>query len=161
MLRRATEKDLRGGNTAVDSRPSRAQEVRKVEATLGSTGLDISQKYDAFGNNAFSSADNPWAAFFGAPTAPWKTTSYDKYDRHNYSLPEAYVGQNKYVTPLFAVGKKLTKPFCRQLAQTIDELIYTEETFYTTELLPFNFTDQLTIVWDKWVSKKKDEGLWG
>ncbi len=153
-MRRATEKDLfgrRGGAAAVqqqqrrlqasanggipnkESQLSRASEVRKVEAAVGMTGMDISQKYDAFGNNSFSSADNPWLAFFGAPTSPWKTTSYDKYDRHNYSLPEAYVGQNK------------------TLAQTIDELIYTEETFYTTELLPYSFTDQISVAWDKWV----------
>lgn len=148
-MRRATEKDLFGprGGAAVQQRRlqasanggvvnkepqlSRAAEVRKVEAAIGVSGMDISQKYDAFGNNSFSSADNPWMAFFGAPTAPWKTTSYDKYDRHNYSLPEAYVGQNK------------------TLAQTIDELIYNEETFYTTELLPFSFTDQISVQWDK------------
>ena len=105
-MRRATEKDLFGhkGGAAVQQRRlqasanggvlnkepqlSRAAEVRKVEAAIGMSGMDISQKYDAFGNNSFSSADNPWMAFFGAPTAPWKTTSYDKYDRHNYSLPE-------------------------------------------------------------------------
>jgi hypothetical protein len=77
-------------------------------------GMDISQRYDAFGNNSFSSADNAWAAFFGAPSQPWKTSSYDKYDRHNYNLPDAYIGKNE------------------TLAQTIDELIYTDETFYTT-----------------------------
>ena len=70
--------------------------------------------YDAFGNNSFSSADNAWAAFFGAPSSPWKTSSYDQYDRHNYNLPDAYIGKNE------------------TLAQTIDELIYTDETFYTT-----------------------------
>jgi len=41
-------------------------------------------------------------AFFGAPTAPWKTTSYDKYDRHNYSLPE--------VSRVFRQSEKLTTP---------------------------------------------------
>jgi len=89
-------------------------------------------RYDAFGNNSFSSADNAWAAFFGAPSSPWKTSSYDQYDRHNYNLPDAYIGKNE------------------TLAQTIDELIYTDETFYTTVLLPFNFTDNLSIQWDKW-----------
>lgn len=157
-MRRATQKDLYGpGGTAVqqrrlqaaanggvankESQLSRANQVRQVEASVGMTGLDISQRYDAFGNNSFSSADNPWMAFFGAPTAPWKTASYDNYDRHNYSLPEAYVGQNK------------------TLSQTIDELIYTEETFYTTELLPYNFTDQLSVQWDKWEFNEHFTGI--
>ena len=140
MSRRVTQKDI-DGPTAVEQRAggrtpgnfSRAKEVRQVAAKVGMTGMDITQKYDPFGNNSFSAADNAWAAFFGAPVAPWKTESYDKYDRHNYNLPEAYVGKNL------------------QLGQTIDELIYTEETFYTTELLPYNFTDQISVVWDKWV----------
>jgi hypothetical protein len=114
-------------------------ESRRVNAAA--QGMDISQRYDAFGNNSFSSADNPWAAFFGAPTAPWKTTSYDKYDRHNYNLPEAYVGKNE------------------QISQTIDELIYTDETFYTTVLLPFNFTDQMGVTWDKWEFNEHFTGI--
>ena len=66
-MRRATEKDLFGksGGAAVQQRRlqasanggvvnkehqlSRASEVRKVEAAVGMTGMDISQKYDAFG----------------------------------------------------------------------------------------------------------------
>ena len=114
-------------------------ESRRVSAA--SQGMDISQKYDAFGNNSFSSADNPWAAFFGSPTAPWKTTSYDKYDRHNYNLPEAYVGKNE------------------QISQTIDELIYMDETFYTSVLLPFNFTEAMGISWDKWVFNEHFTGI--
>jgi len=117
---------------------SRSNQMRRVNAAQG---MDISQKYDAFGNNSFSSADNPWAAFFGAPSHPWKTTSYDKYDRHNYNLPEAYVGKNE------------------QLAQTIDELIYTDETFYTSVLLPFNFTDNLSVTWDKWEFNEHFTGI--
>ncbi len=97
-----------------------------------SVATDSTQRYDPFGNNSYSTADNPWAAFFGSPTAPWKTTSYDKYDRHNYNLPEAYVGQNLTV------------------AQTLDELIYTDENYYTSELLPYEFTDQVSVQWDKW-----------
>jgi hypothetical protein len=84
--------------------------TRRVNAAQGE---DLSQRFDPFGNNKFSDAANPWAAFFGAPTAPWKTASYDKYDRNNYNLPEAYNGQNEY------------------LGRTIDNLIYSDETFYT------------------------------
>lgn len=117
---------------------ARSNQMRRVNAAQG---LDIAQKYDALGNNSFSAADNPWAAFFGAPAHPWKTTSYDKYDRHNYNLPEAYIGKNL------------------QLSQTIDELIYTDETFYTSVLLPFNFTDNLSITWDKWEFNEHFTGI--
>lgn len=104
-------------------------EHRRVAAAQGA---DLVQKYDAFGNNSFSSADNPWAAFFGSPATPWKTTSYDKYDRHNYNLPDAYVGKSETLTA------------------TVDELIYSDENYYTSVLLPMSFTDQLHINWDRW-----------
>jgi hypothetical protein len=99
-------------NMGVPSRatPHNRGALRRVNAAQGE---DLTQKYDPFGHNKFSDAANPWAAFFGAPAAPWKTASYDKYDRNNYALPEAYVGQNEY------------------LGRTIDNLIYTDETFYT------------------------------
>lgn len=104
-------------------------------------GADISQKYDAFGNNSFSQEDNPWAGFFGAPSAPWKTTSYDEYDRGVYNLPDAYQGKNETIS------------------QTIDELIYSDETYYTSILLPFNFTNNISIVWDKWEFNEHFTGI--
>jgi hypothetical protein len=125
----------------VDARRTRVAgqwDQRRVNAAQG---LDITQKYDAFGNNSFTSADNPWAAFFGTPAHPYKTTSYDKYDRHNYNLPEAYVGKNEMIS------------------QTIDELIYSDETFYTSVLLPYNFTDQLSVAWDKWEFNEHFTGI--
>jgi len=129
-------------NRRVDAKRSRAgmsaTDRRRVNAVQG---LDITQKYDAFGNNSFTSADNPWAAFFGTPAHPYKTTSYDKYDRHNYNLPEAYVGKNEMI------------------AQTIDELIYSDETYYTSVLLPYNFTDNLSVAWDKWEFNEHFTGI--
>lgn len=128
-------------NRRVDARRARVAgqwDQRRVNAAQG---LDITQKYDAFGNNSFTSADNPWAAFFGTPAHPYKTTSYDKYDRHNYNLPEAYVGKNEMIS------------------QTIDELIYSDETFYTSVLLPYNFTDQLSVAWDKWEFNEHFTGI--
>lgn len=93
---------------------------------------DMTQRYDPFGSNSYSTASNPWAGFFGTPPYPYKTSAYDKYDRHNYNLPEAYVGQNK------------------MLKATVDELIYTDEDWYTSVALPYQFTDQLSVAWDKW-----------
>lgn len=97
-----------------------------------STVTDMTQRYDPFGSNSYSTASNPWAGFFGTPPYPYKTSAYDKYDRHNYNLPEAYVGQNK------------------MLKATVDELIYTDEDWYTSVALPYQFTDQLSVAWDKW-----------
>jgi hypothetical protein len=56
-------------------------------------------------------------------------------------LPEAYEGKNQ------------------QISQTIDELIYTDETFYTSVLLPFNFTEQMGVTWDKWEFNEHFTGI--
>jgi len=93
--------------------PSYAPKNKALRRVNAAQGEDLSQRLDPFGHNRFSDAANPWAGFFGAPTAPWKTASYDKYDRNNYNLPEAYKGENLY------------------LGKTIDMLIYQDETFYT------------------------------
>ena len=97
-----------------------------------STVTDMTQRYDPFGSNSYSSASNPWAGFFGEPPHPYKTSSYDKYDRHNWNLPEAYVGQNL------------------MLKSNIDQLVYSDEEWYTTVALPYRFTDQVSVAWDKW-----------
>jgi len=88
-------------------------------------GADLTQQFDPFGNNRYTDASNPWAAFFGAPAQPWKTASYDKYDRDSYMLPEAYNGQNEY------------------LGKTITKMIYDDETYYTQILMPIRFTSQV------------------
>ena len=114
--------------------------LRRVYAAA-SDHEGLSQKFDPFGSNKFSDAANPWAAFFGAPTAPWKTASYDKYDRNNYHLPEAYEGKSEY------------------LGRTIDKLIYTDETFYTQVLMPIQYTDQLAVSWDTWTFNEHFTGI--
>lgn len=163
MQRRATDKDFRGPTSVQTSQRQQVRNLggkdfnsashrplngrgsqlstRKVTATANVSGMDVSQKYDAFNHGAVPEEQSPWHGFFGAPPHPYKSASYEKYDRHNYNLPEAYIGQNL------------------QLAQTIDELIYTEETFYTTELLPYYFTDQLSIAWDKWEFNEHFTGI--
>ena len=98
--------------------------LRRVNAAAGSQGADLTQQFDPFGHNRYTDASNPWAAFFGAPAQPWKTASYDKYDRDNYTLPEAYNGQNEY------------------LGKTITKMIYDDETYYTQVLMPIKFTNQ-------------------
>lgn len=97
-----------------------------------SIAVDPTQALDPFSQGVFSGANNPWAAFFGEPAHPYKTSSYDKYDRHNYNLPEAYIGKSKF------------------MEETINELIYDAETWYTTVALPWNPTDDIHIQWDKW-----------
>jgi len=97
--------------------------LRRVNA--GAQGSDLTQTFDPFGNNRYTDASNPWAAFFGAPSQPWKTTSYDKYDRDSYMLPEAYAGQNEY------------------LGKTITKMIYDDESYYTQVLMPIRFTNQV------------------
>jgi len=112
--------------------------LRRVNAVQGQ---DLTQKYDPFGNNKFTDASNPWAGFFGAPSAPWKTASYDQYDHSNWALPEAYVGQNEY------------------LGRTIDAMIYTDETFYTQVLMPFKYTSQVSVAWDVWTFNEHFTGI--
>jgi len=98
--------------------------ARRVNAAAAQ-GADLTQQFDPFGNNRYTDASNPWAAFFGAPAQPWKTASYDKYDRDSYMLPEAYNGQNEY------------------LGKTITKMIYDDETYYTQILMPIRFTNQV------------------
>lgn len=98
--------------------------LRRVNAAAAQ-GADLTQQFDPFGNNRYTDASNPWAAFFGAPAQPWKTASYDKYDRDSYMLPEAYAGQNEY------------------LGKTITKMIYDDETYYTQILMPIRFTNQV------------------
>ena len=64
-----------------------------------------------------------------------------QYDRSNYNLPEAYEGNSI------------------RLQQNVDELIYLEESFYTTALAPYEFTDQISVSWDKWTFNQHFTGV--
>lgn len=151
MLRRATNRDM-FGPTAVAGAPSAGGapvsrgsiadfQKRQVAAATTGGGIDMTAKWDPFGSNHFSEETNPWAGFFGQPAHPWKTSSYQKYDRSNYNLPEAYEGQSI------------------RLQQNIDELIYLDETFYTSALAPYVFTDQISVSWDKWTFNQHFTGV--
>ena len=114
--------------------------LRRVNAAAAQ-GADLTQQFDPFGNNHYSDASNPWAAFFGAPAQPWKTATYDKYDRDSYMLPEAYAGQNEY------------------LGKTITKMIYDDETYYTQILMPIRFTNQQAVSWDVWTFNQTFTGM--
>lgn len=76
---------------------------------------------------------NPWLSYFGPPQGPLVTDAYDKYAEQNYDLPEAYKGKNLY------------------LRDTINGLITdgSQPDFYTTILLPWAQTDQITFAWNE------------
>lgn len=46
-----------------------------------------------------------------------------------------------------------------RLQQNVDELIYLEESFYTTALAPYVFTDQISVSWDKWTFNQHFTGV--
>ena len=98
-------------------------------ATL--TRADPSQ-LDIFSNGIIPNVDHPLVAFFGIPNAKFDTSALDAFDRTDYTLPEAYQGKNL------------------SLAQTLDEMIWTPEDFYTSWVMPWYVTDQLHIEWNKW-----------
>lgn len=114
--------------------------ARRINAAAAQ-GADLTQLFDPIGNNRYTDASNPWAAFFGAPAQPWKTASYDKYDRDSYMLPEAYNGQNEY------------------LGKTITKMIYDDETYYTQVLMPIRFTNQMAVSWDVWTFNQTFTGM--
>lgn len=76
---------------------------------------------------------NPWMSYFGPPSGPMATDAYDKYAHQNYDLPEAYKGKNLY------------------LRDTINGLITdgSKPDFYTTVVLPWAQTDQITFAWNE------------
>ena len=55
-----------------------------------------------------------------------------KLSHETYNLPRAYVGKNKY------------------LEEVLDFMIRKEDEFYTSRLLPWEYTDDLHIAWESW-----------
>lgn len=76
---------------------------------------------------------NKWAPFFGTPQGYHEDVRADDQLSHEtYNLPKAYEGKNK------------------RLEDILDFMIRTEDEFYTRDLLPWEFTDDIHIVWDVW-----------
>ena len=76
---------------------------------------------------------NKWSPFFGSPDGYHEEVRADDQLSHEtFNLPKAYEGKNK------------------RLEDILDFMIRTEDEFYTRELLPWEFTDDIHITWDVW-----------
>ena len=76
---------------------------------------------------------NKWSPFFGTPEGYHEDVRADDQLSHEtYNLPKAYEGKNK------------------RLEDILDFMIRQEDEFYTRELLPWEYTDDIHIVWDVW-----------
>ena len=78
-----------------------------------------------------AAADHPLEAFFG----PYQGTSQelradDQLPHETYNLPKAYEGRNKF------------------LEEVLDFKIRKEDEFYTRDLLPWEYTDDLHVAWE-------------
>lgn len=76
---------------------------------------------------------NKWDPFFGTPSGYHEDVRADDQLAHEtYNLPKAYEGRNK------------------RLEDILDFMIRSEDEFYTRELLPWEYTEDLSITWDVW-----------
>jgi hypothetical protein len=76
---------------------------------------------------------NKWDPFFGTPEGYHEQVRADDQLSHEtYNLPKAYEGRNK------------------RLEDILDFMIREEDEFYTRDLLPWEYTDDIHIVWDVW-----------
>jgi len=76
---------------------------------------------------------NKWDPFFGTPEGYHEDVRADDQLSHEtFNLPKAYEGKNK------------------RLEDILDFMIRKEDEFYTRELLPWEYTDDLHITWDVW-----------
>lgn len=76
---------------------------------------------------------NKWDPFFGTPEGFHEDVRADDQLSHEtYNLPKAYEGRNK------------------RLEDILDFMIRKEDEFYTRDLLPWEYTDDLHITWDVW-----------
>jgi hypothetical protein len=76
---------------------------------------------------------NKWDPFFGTPSGYHdEVRADDQLSHETYNLPKAYEGKNKRIEDI------------------LDFMIRTEDEFYTRELLPWEYTDDLHITWDVW-----------
>lgn len=76
---------------------------------------------------------NKWDPFFGTPDGYHEQVRADDQLSHEtYNLPKAYEGRNK------------------RLEDILDFMIRQEDEFYTRDLMPWEYTDDIHIVWDVW-----------
>jgi len=76
---------------------------------------------------------NKWSPFFGSPDGYHEEVRADDQLSHEtFNLPKAYEGKNKRIEDI------------------LDFMIRTEDEFYTRDLLPWEYTDDIHITWDVW-----------
>ena len=83
------------------------------------------------GQQLTTAAQNtPLEAFFGPYKGTAESLRRDQLAHETYNLPEAYKGRNKF------------------LEEVLDFKIRKEDEFYTRDLLPWEFTDDLHVAWE-------------
>ncbi len=93
---------------------------------LKSTSTDA-----ALGTLTTGENDHPLTSFFGPYNGHHEDLRADSQLSHEtYNLPRAYVGKNKY------------------LEEVLDFMIRKEDEFYTSRLLPWEYSDDLHISWE-------------
>jgi hypothetical protein len=76
---------------------------------------------------------NKWDPFFGTPEGYHEEVRADDQLAHEtYNLPKAYEGRNK------------------RIEDVLDFMIRQEDEFYTRDLMPWEYTEDLHITWDVW-----------
>ena len=76
---------------------------------------------------------NKWSPFFGSPDGYHEEVRADDQLAHEtFNLPKAYEGKNK------------------RLEDILDFMIRKEDEFYTSELLPWSYSEDIHIVWNVW-----------
>jgi len=94
---------------------------------MASVALDPTVGSNATGENNL----NPLSSFFGPTNGHHeKLRADDQLSHETYNLPDAYKGKNKY------------------LETVLDFMIRKEDEFYTSTLLPWEYTDDLHVSWD-------------
>lgn len=86
-----------------------------------------------FGSVGDAQDGNIFHPFFGTPNGYHaEVRADDQLSHETYNLPKAYEGKNK------------------RLEDVLDFLIRKEDEFYTRDLMPWEYTDDLHITWDVW-----------
>jgi hypothetical protein len=115
------------------------QHANSIMTSVGT--FDAVQDYDPISVGTTPAGGDPFGIFFGDPPHPYRTSAYDRHSRTSFNLPEAYLGQNLF------------------LKDTLEQLVLTDETWYTTVALPIFQTDQVSVAWNKWEFNAHVTGL--
>jgi len=99
-------------------------------SSSAATGVSASTDA-AIGTLTTGENSHPLTNFFGPTQGHHEgLRADDRLSHETYNLPRAYVGKNKY------------------LEETLDFMIRKEDEFYTRDLLPWEFTDELHVAWE-------------